>query len=129
MKIIKLEKHIVKVEHIKHQKTDYYRSVASDGTISWEYAAADGEVDEEYLEEKYQELINRPPKVYHAVRDKEGVGKFNEIIRLYDREKEIARSTTTHPESYFTFVYEGVEYFSLPYSEGKKPVYHRIIKD
>lgn len=74
-------------------------------------------------------------KVFKAIRREElvgevrkGEGGFLELIELFDKDdNSVVKSPSTHPESYFTFTYMGVEYFSLPHSNRGKPVYHRII--
>lgn len=75
--------------------------------------------------------------MYKAIRRLEKIGEceddpkrggFFELIELYDEHNNvITKSLCTHPESYFAFVYEGVEYYSLPNSKSEKPVYYRTL--
>lgn len=76
----------------------------------------------------------KEPKVCKAIRRKEKIGEwrkneggFFEVIELTDENGDITISQPTHPESYFTFRHDGVEYLSLPNSNGERPVYHRIL--
>jgi len=74
-------------------------------------------------------------KVLKAIRRVEKVGEneenrggFFELIELFDENgNSVIKSGTTHPESYFTFQHNNVEYLSLPNSKGIKPVYHRYL--
>lgn len=96
----------------------------------------------QFLENQILGLINKPvettneqPIVYKAVRRIENVGEyihgrggFFELIELYDEDgKVVTKSLCTHPEGHFSFLYKGVEYYSLPHSHGSKPVYHRLV--
>jgi hypothetical protein len=69
-------------------------------------------------------------KVFKAIRRKSLANTFNEEVALYDdKGNEIFVSSQTHPESYFSFEHEGIEYFSQPYSNSEKPVYSRVIEN
>ena len=67
-------------------------------------------------------------RVERVGENKENRGGFFELIELFDENgNSVIKSGTTHPESYFTFQYNDVEYLSLPRSKGEKPVYYRYL--